>query len=132
MTGECTRDSELPLILLRKICSAECVSHLNGLLGEEGVWSGMDGIGLLCCWLCNGADDRMQTGKLKELCGEERCGIKRSNSTSGTARRWLLLCLTAPLTPEHDSLVFVRNAIPAAGRARGGECLATNGMFKFE
>ena len=73
MTGECTRrDSELPLILLRKICSAECVSHLNGLLGEEGVWSGMDGIGLLCCWLCNGADDRMQTGKLKELCGEVR------------------------------------------------------------
>ena len=85
MTGECTRDSELPLILLRKICSADCVSHLNGLLGEEGVWSGMDGIGLLCCWLCNGADDRMQTGKLKELCGEERCGIKRSNSTSGAA-----------------------------------------------
>ena len=29
--------------------------------------------------------DRMQTGKLKELCGEERCGIKRSNSTSGAA-----------------------------------------------
>ena len=49
MTGECTQDSELPLILLRKICSAECVSHLNGLLGEEGVWSGLAWTALACC-----------------------------------------------------------------------------------
>ena len=93
-----------------RICLVECVSNLNGLL------RGWRCLAAVCrsFWLCNRADDRMQTGKLKER-GRAAWNQKVKFHVWLGA---LLLCLTAPLTPEHDSLVFVRNAIRAG---KGGE-----------